>query len=292
MVSRRESADESAQVHILEMITLFWLFFMTATFILQLKVPDPTSPASDGILDLAAEDAYDTLAGATALDAVDGDLTSKISIGTPSIVKPGVYYVTYDIADTSDNRSTQQTRKVVVTDTVSPVIVITGFDSQTIEAGTEYSDLGAVATDSFEGDLSSNIVVSNPVDIRKTGKYIVTYDVADSSGNKAAQVSRAVEVKDTLPPVITLIGQSEMTLKVGKPYIDAGATAADSFDGSLNDSLSIGNLVDSSKPGTYKVTYDVEDSSGNKATQIVRSVVVVDDESPLISLLGLSLIHI
>ena len=68
MFSRRESADESAQVHILEMITLFWLFFMTATFILQLKVPDPTSPASDGILDLAAEDAYDSLAGATALD--------------------------------------------------------------------------------------------------------------------------------------------------------------------------------------------------------------------------------
>ena len=68
MFSRRESSDVSAQVHILEMITLFWLFFMTATFILQLKVPDPTSPASDGILDLAAEDAYDSLAGATALD--------------------------------------------------------------------------------------------------------------------------------------------------------------------------------------------------------------------------------
>ena len=71
MVSRRESADESAQVHILEMITLFWLFFMTATFILQLKVPDPTSPASDGILDLAAEDAYDRLAGASPLDTTN-----------------------------------------------------------------------------------------------------------------------------------------------------------------------------------------------------------------------------
>jgi len=68
MIARREIADDSAQVHILEMITLFWLFFMTATFILQLKVPDPTSPASDGILDLAAEDAYDSLAGASALD--------------------------------------------------------------------------------------------------------------------------------------------------------------------------------------------------------------------------------
>ena len=77
MASRRESADESAQVHILEMITLFWLFFMTATFILQLKVPDPTSPASDGILDLAAEDAYDSLAGASALD--DSNYSSRLA---------------------------------------------------------------------------------------------------------------------------------------------------------------------------------------------------------------------
>ena len=83
MISRRESADESAQVHILEMITLFWLFFMTATFILQLKVPDPTSPASDGILDLAAEDAYDRLAGATALDDTNHSsmLTEMLSAG-------------------------------------------------------------------------------------------------------------------------------------------------------------------------------------------------------------------
>ena len=83
MVARRESADESAQVHILEMITLFWLFFMTATFILQLKVPDPTSPASDGILDLAAEDAYDSLAGASALDATNHSsrLTEMLATG-------------------------------------------------------------------------------------------------------------------------------------------------------------------------------------------------------------------
>ena len=77
MASRRESADESAQVHILEMITLVWLFFMTATFILQLKVPDPTSPASDGILDLAAEDAYDSLAGASAVD--DSNYSSRLA---------------------------------------------------------------------------------------------------------------------------------------------------------------------------------------------------------------------
>ena len=69
MLSFGKFREENAQVHIIEMITLFWLFFMTATFILQLKVPDPTSPARDGILDLAAEDAYDSLAGEDAIDA-------------------------------------------------------------------------------------------------------------------------------------------------------------------------------------------------------------------------------
>ena len=77
MQHRQVSPDSRAQVHVLEMLTLFWLFFMTATFILQLKVPDPTSPASDGILDLAAEDAYDSVAGASALD--DSNYSSRLA---------------------------------------------------------------------------------------------------------------------------------------------------------------------------------------------------------------------
>lgn len=62
------SRREDAQVHVLEMITLFWLFFMTATFILQLRVPDPVSPAADASLHFAAEDAFDVLMGEAAED--------------------------------------------------------------------------------------------------------------------------------------------------------------------------------------------------------------------------------
>lgn len=51
-------SDACAQVHVLEMLTLFWLFFMSATFIIQLQIPDPVSPASDASLQLAAEDAF------------------------------------------------------------------------------------------------------------------------------------------------------------------------------------------------------------------------------------------
>ena len=50
-------ADEEAQVHILEMLTLFWLFFMSATFLIRIEVPDAPSVALDAGLEAAGEDA-------------------------------------------------------------------------------------------------------------------------------------------------------------------------------------------------------------------------------------------
>ena len=51
------SVDDSGQVHILEMVTLFWLFFMSAMFLIQIHIPDTTPIASDATLELAAQDA-------------------------------------------------------------------------------------------------------------------------------------------------------------------------------------------------------------------------------------------
>ena len=47
--------DEEAQVHILEMLTLFWLFFMSATFLIRVNVPDARSVAIDASLEYAGE---------------------------------------------------------------------------------------------------------------------------------------------------------------------------------------------------------------------------------------------
>jgi len=38
------------------MITLFWLFFMSAAFILKIQIPDPASPAADAGLEIVARD--------------------------------------------------------------------------------------------------------------------------------------------------------------------------------------------------------------------------------------------
>ena len=51
-------SDDDAQVHILEMLTLFWLFFMSATFLIRIQVPDAPSVAHDAALELAGDDAF------------------------------------------------------------------------------------------------------------------------------------------------------------------------------------------------------------------------------------------
>ena len=50
--------DENAQIHILEMLTLFWLFFMSATFLIRIDVPDSPSIAHDSSLEAAGETAF------------------------------------------------------------------------------------------------------------------------------------------------------------------------------------------------------------------------------------------
>lgn len=122
--------------------------------------------------------------------------------------------MTYDYTDTAGNPATQVTRTVNVEDNTPPVITLIGSDPETVEVNTSYSDDGATALDAYDGNLTSSIVTVNPVDITTVGSYIVTYNVTDSNGNVATQVTRTVNVVDTTPPVITLTGSNQITIPV------------------------------------------------------------------------------
>ena len=69
--------EESAQIHVLEMLTLFWLFFMSSIFVLRIHVPDPPSVAVDATLELAGEDALRMATVESALDS--GSYDSRLS---------------------------------------------------------------------------------------------------------------------------------------------------------------------------------------------------------------------
>ena len=228
--------------------------------------------------------------GATASDNYDGDLTGSIVIDASAMntATVGSYWVTYDVTDGNGNAAVQRTRTLDVVDTTAPVITLTGANPQTVEVGSAYTELGATASDNYDGDISGSIVIdASAVNTSVLGSYSVTYDVSDSEGNGATQVVRTVDVVDTTPPVITLVGSNPQTIEVGGSYTELGATATDNVDGGLTGSIVIdASAVNTTVVGSYPVTYDVSDGNGNAAVEVVRTVDVVDTTLPVISLVG------
>ena len=161
-------------------------------------------------------------------------------------------------------------------DTTAPVITLIGLSSIDITKGSSYVDAGATALDDRDGDISSNIVMTGSVDTSNVGTYTITYSVEDEAGN-STEKSRTVNVVielDTTAPVITLTGEAEITILRDKTYSDEGATATDNRDGDINSEIVTTGSVDTSKVGTYTITYSVEDIAGNEA-ELSRTVHVV-----------------
>ena len=80
---------------------------------------------------------------------------------------------------------------------------------------------------------------------------------------------------DTTAPVISLIGDSPLTLLLGTPYVEAGASASDNLDGDISANIVISGSVDINTLGTYTITYSVSDAANNESS-ITRTVFIVD----------------
>ncbi|CAN8138838.1 hypothetical protein THIOSC15_1160014 [uncultured Thiomicrorhabdus sp.] len=156
-----------------------------------------------------------------------------------------------------------------------------------------------------------NYVVMSCVDIEEYPQVIMTNDQADlvtfilkeesrdgfigwydASGNllssetsyqyRYADYQRIKEIKpvwDSQVPTITLQGDNPVEVEKGQAYQDKGATAQDENDGDLTASIIVGgDTVDTNTVGTYVITYNVSDSAGNAAKEVVRIVNVVAAE--------------
>ncbi len=230
-----------------------------------------------------------TDAGATATDIIDGDISASIvTVNNVNTAMGGTYTVTYNVSDAAGNAAAQVTRVVIVQDQSPPVITMLGVSPLTIEAGSVYTDAGATAADTVDGNLTASIVTTNLVNTALPGSYTVTYNVTDAGGNAAVPVVRTVNVVDTTPPTITLNGATPLTIEGGSVYTDAGATAVDIVDGNVTANITTVNGVNPAVPGTYTVTYDVTDAAGNVATTAVRTVTVVDTTPPVITITGIN----
>lgn len=86
----------------------------------------------------------------------------------------------------------------------------------------------------------------------------------------------AFQGSDTSPPEVVLVGEQEITIDCGEPLNDPGAIATDDTDGQVQVRSDAQDVVDSSAPAEFTVTYRAIDDAGNVATA-TRTVYVCGD---------------
>jgi hypothetical protein len=175
----------------------------------------------------------------------------------------------------------QQNQTVVVTDTHAPTIALVGSNSVTVECHTSFNDPG-VTTDDNCVPKNVQVAITGLPNVNQPGSYTVTYTATDGGGNQAT-VQRTVIVQDTIKPVITLNG-GNMTVECHTSFTDPGASASDACD--TNVPVVVSGAVNINTPGTYVLTYNASDDSGNAAISKQRTVTVVDTTPPVITLNG------
>ena len=116
----------------------------------------------------------------------------------------------------------------------------------------------------------------------RLGSNTLTYRAIDNAGN-SSEVTRVINIVDIESPVITMVGNANITLDLYQPYNELGASATDNYDNNV--SVVTTGSVNTSAAGVYTITYTATDTSGNIATS-VRTITVVNNIKPIITILG------
>ncbi len=140
------------------------------------------------------------------------------------------------------------------------------FNSQLLNWSTVNNGITYTATYTVsEGDADQTTLLQ-----------ITNIVITDSAGNTSLPFDGTDILKtiDANSPVITLHGANPQTIMLGAGYTELGATTSDGSLVTIN-AAEFTNVV-----GTYSIYYESTDTSGNTATQVVRTVNVIEATIP------------
>ncbi len=218
--------------------------------------------------------------GATASDACDAGVTTATLSGSVNVNTPGNYTLIYSATDASGNTGTA-TRVVTVSDSIAPVVSISGSNPLTLNCHDSFSAPGATASDACDAAVTTATVTSGSVNPNVVGAYTLTYSATDASGNTGS-ATLVVNVVDTTPPSIALTGASLVTVECHTAYTELGATASDACAGDVTASIVITGSFDTNTVGTYTLTYTASDNVNTASA--LRTVQVTDTTAPEITI--------
>lgn len=218
------------------------------------------------------------------------EVTEEVSAYHQKFENSGIYKLYITAADEAGNNKPLDPITIQI-DNISPELELNGNEEMTVSFGEPFIEPGYKVLDNLDENIQQHVEIQGTVDTSKVGTYTITYIATDHAGNTTTK-QRTVKVIDDKPPVIKLNGDSTIKIGIGTAFKDPGAKAKDNVDGDISDKIVITNEVNVNKVGTYYVRYNITDTAGNKAQEVIRKVIVFDHKPPVIKLKGSNVIKI
>ena len=236
-------------VFLLTLAAFVGLKFYTARYV---DTTPPVITFDSDVLEVevgAAEEAL--LAGVTAADDRDGDLTDEIMIkGISHLITADSAKITYIAFDSSNNMSTA-TRTLRYTDYEKPrfdlrqpLFFPTGSPVHLLDRLT--------ASDAVDGDISANIrVTTQNVDTTRAGVYSVTVQVSNSLGDLESLPLKVTMTDSAQAEPTVLLSDYIVYLKTGHTFVPISSILAPDD----RSAVAVDSAVNTKVPGIYEVTY-------------------------------------
>lgn len=159
---------------------------------------------------------------------------------------------------------------IIVINSNKTKLELLGDGNITITIGSNYIEPGYKAYDKDDNDITSKVEIKNNLDISKEGEYEITYSIDGITKKRYVTVVEGVN-----ETYISLSGNMKMYLEVGEKYQEPGYKVFDSTGQDLTEKVKVTGSVDTSKVGTYQLTYSVVNSK-NITTTEKRTIIVVE----------------
>ena len=163
--------------------------------------------------------------------------------------KIGKYKIEYKVKYL--NKKYNIIRNIEVNDSTKPIITINveevekDFCSKNIITKTDVS-----ASDNYDGDLTDKISITESEDK-------IIYKVNDSSNNEDVK-EVTIKYNKQKPNKFSLNGKSKISIQLNDTYKEQGAIYIDGCGNKIDKEIKISGEVDTTKPGNYTITYEVE----------------------------------
>lgn len=158
---------------------------------------------------------------------------------------------------------------------VETTLVLSGDEIITLYQGNDYIEPGYEAYNSNSETLTPQVITESNLNINEIGEYEIKYTINDITKKRIIKIIPKEEANYTFIYLNTVNNDVNIYIPLGEKYQEPGYQVYTSSGKNLNELVKITGSVDTTKKGTYKLTYYIIDEN-NVTISSSRNVIVMD----------------